>query len=44
MLNGLGLETGVSLAAVTEASAFIAERLDHRLPSKYFQASRSAGL
>jgi isopropylmalate/homocitrate/citramalate synthase len=46
MLDGLGLETGVSLSAVTEASAFIAERLDHRLPSKYFQASRgrSAGL
>ena len=42
MLDGLGLETGVSLAAVTEASAFIAERLDHRLPSKYFQASRGA--
>ena len=41
MLDGLGLETGVSLAAVTEASAFIAERLDHRLPSKYFQASLS---
>ncbi len=39
MLDGLGLETGVSLAAVTEASAFIAERLDHRLPSKYFQAT-----
>ena len=38
MLNGLGLETGVSLEAVIEASAFIAERLDHRLTSKYFQA------
>ena len=44
MLDGLGIETGVSLAAVTEASAFIAERLDHPLPSRYFQASRSAGL
>jgi hydroxymethylglutaryl-CoA lyase len=42
MLDGLGLETGVSLAAVTEASAFIAERLDHRLPSKYFQATHRA--
>jgi isopropylmalate/homocitrate/citramalate synthase len=40
MLNGLGLETGVSLEAVIEASAFIAERLDHRLTSKYFQATR----
>jgi hydroxymethylglutaryl-CoA lyase len=39
MLDGLGIETGVSLKAVTEASAFMAERLDHRLPSKYFQAT-----
>jgi hydroxymethylglutaryl-CoA lyase len=40
MLDGLGLETGVSLPAVIEASAFIAGRLDHRLPSRYFQAVR----
>jgi hydroxymethylglutaryl-CoA lyase len=40
MLDGLGIETGVSLKAVTEASAFMAERLDHRLPSRYFQAVR----
>jgi isopropylmalate/homocitrate/citramalate synthase len=39
MLDGLGIETGVSLAAVTEASAFIGQRLDHRLPSKYAQAA-----
>jgi hydroxymethylglutaryl-CoA lyase len=39
MLDGLGIKTGVSLKAVTEASAFMAERLDHRLPSKYFQAT-----
>jgi hydroxymethylglutaryl-CoA lyase len=39
MLDGLGIETGVTLTALTEASAFIAERLDHRLPSKYFQAT-----
>jgi isopropylmalate/homocitrate/citramalate synthase len=39
MLDGLGIETGVTLAAVTGASAFIAARLDHRLPSKYFQAT-----
>jgi isopropylmalate/homocitrate/citramalate synthase len=38
MLNGLGLETGVSLEAVIEASAFIAQRLAHPLTSKYFQA------
>ena len=30
MLDGMGIETGVSLAAVSEASAFIASRLDHR--------------
>jgi hydroxymethylglutaryl-CoA lyase len=39
MLNGLGMETGVSLAGVTDASAFIAARLDHRLPSRYAQAA-----
>jgi hydroxymethylglutaryl-CoA lyase len=38
MLNGLGMETGVSLPALSEASAFIASRLDHRLPSRYAQA------
>ncbi len=38
MLNGLGMETGVSLAGVSEASAFIAKRLNHRLPSRYAQA------
>jgi len=38
MLDGLGVETGVSLPMLSEASAFIAERLDHRLPSRYAQA------
>jgi hydroxymethylglutaryl-CoA lyase len=38
MLDGLGLETGVSLAGVTDASAFIASKIDHRLPSRYAQA------
>jgi hydroxymethylglutaryl-CoA lyase len=38
MLNGLGLETGVSLPALSEASRFIATRLDHPLPSRYAQA------
>jgi len=42
MLNGLGVETGVSLPALSEASAFIAQRLDHRLPSRYAQAIASA--
>lgn len=43
MLNGLGAETGVSLEAVTEASAFIAARLDHSLPSRYAQAAAASG-
>jgi isopropylmalate/homocitrate/citramalate synthase len=41
MLDGLGIETGVSLNAVTDASAFIESTLDHRLPSRYSQAIRS---
>ena len=43
MLDGLGMKTDVSLEGVIEASAFIAERLDHRLTSKYFQAARRTG-
>ncbi|HMD34591.1 MAG TPA: hydroxymethylglutaryl-CoA lyase [Vicinamibacterales bacterium] len=38
MLDGLGIETGVSLAALSEASAFIGAKIDHRLPSRYAQA------
>lgn len=41
MLNGVGVETGVSLSALAKASAFIQRQLDHALPSKYFQASGS---
>jgi hydroxymethylglutaryl-CoA lyase len=41
MLNGLGVATGVSLPALGDASAFIASRLDHPLPSRYAQAVRS---
>jgi hydroxymethylglutaryl-CoA lyase len=41
MLNGLGVETHVSLPALGDASAFIASRLDHPLPSRYVQAVRS---
>ena len=43
MLDGLGIETGVSLARLSEASAFIGQRLDHRLPSRYAQAVASRG-
>jgi len=42
MLDGLGAETGVVLSAVSEASAFIESRLDHRLPSRHFQAVRAS--
>jgi hydroxymethylglutaryl-CoA lyase len=38
MLNGLGIETGVDLDKVAEASRFIETRLDHKLPSRYLQA------
>jgi len=43
MLDGLGAETGVSLQAVTEASSFIESRLDHRLPSRHYQAVARSG-
>src|SRR5437899_3275119 len=39
MLDGLGIETGVSLAALGDASAFIAARIDHPLPSRFAQAA-----
>jgi hydroxymethylglutaryl-CoA lyase len=38
MLDGLGAVTGVSLGALSDASAFVASRLDHPLPSRYAQA------
>ena len=43
MLDGLGIETGVSLTALSAASAFIATKLDHRLPSRYAQAAAAKG-
>jgi len=41
MLDGMGIETGVSLTVLGQASAFIEAKLDHRLPSRVVQASRS---
>jgi hydroxymethylglutaryl-CoA lyase len=38
MLNGLGIDSGVSIDAVSAASRFIETRLDHKLPSRYLQA------
>jgi len=39
MLNGMGIETGVSLDKVVRASALLAAQLDHPLTSKYYQAA-----
>ena len=44
MLDGLGIETGVRLPAVIEASSFIEGRLDHELPSRVYQAARRSGV
>jgi hydroxymethylglutaryl-CoA lyase len=41
MLDGMEIETGVSLDALNRASAFIEPKLDHRLPSRFAQAVRS---
>jgi hydroxymethylglutaryl-CoA lyase len=41
MLNGLDCDTGVSLDALSDATAFIATKIDHRLPSRYAQAITS---
>ena len=40
MLDGLGIETGVDIGALTDASSFIESRLDHPLPSRYYRATR----
>jgi hydroxymethylglutaryl-CoA lyase len=42
MLDGLGIETGVDLAAVLEASRFIESRIGHALPSRYAEAVKAA--
>jgi hydroxymethylglutaryl-CoA lyase len=39
MLDGLGIATGVDLAALLRASAFIESRVGHPLPSRYYQAT-----
>jgi hydroxymethylglutaryl-CoA lyase len=38
MLNGLGIDSGVSVEAVASASRFIETKLDHKLPSRFLQA------
>ncbi|HEY0873433.1 MAG TPA: hydroxymethylglutaryl-CoA lyase [Vicinamibacterales bacterium] len=42
MLDGLGIETGVNLDAVVEASARIAGHVGHAPASRYFHAARAA--
>ena len=42
MLDGLGIETGVSLAAVVEASASLAAHVGHPPASRYFRAARAS--
>jgi isopropylmalate/homocitrate/citramalate synthase len=39
MLDGMGIETGVSLTKLSEASAWIGSKIDHPLPSKYALAA-----
>src|SRR5262245_50489362 len=38
MLDGLGIQTGVTLSGVVEASRFMAEKLGRRPPSRYLAA------
>jgi hydroxymethylglutaryl-CoA lyase len=38
MLNGLGIETGVSLDGVVAASRLLTQSIDHALPSRYLQS------
>lgn len=42
MLDGMGIETGVSLDGVVAATRLIARSLDHAPTSKYYQAATSA--
>lgn len=42
MLNGLGIETGINLGLVVEASARLAEHAGHAPVSRYFRAARAA--
>jgi hydroxymethylglutaryl-CoA lyase len=41
MLDGFGIETGVSLPALLEASRFIEPKVGHALPSRYYRAEAS---
>ena len=43
MLDGLGIETGVNIDRVADASRVIGTTLDHPLPSRYLAATAAAG-
>ncbi len=40
MLQGLGIQTGINLDALLDASAYIEAHVGHPLPSRYYQATR----
>jgi hydroxymethylglutaryl-CoA lyase len=42
MLDGLGIQTGVDIAALVDASAFIERRIGHLVPSRYFRATATS--
>jgi isopropylmalate/homocitrate/citramalate synthase len=42
MLNGLGIETGVDLNALVQASAFVEPKVGHLLASRYYRATVSS--
>jgi isopropylmalate/homocitrate/citramalate synthase len=42
MLDGLGIESGVDLGALLDASRFIESRLDHSLPSRFYRAAAAS--
>jgi hydroxymethylglutaryl-CoA lyase len=42
MLDGLGIDTGVSLAGLVGASTFIAAHVPGELPSRYLRAAQAA--
>jgi isopropylmalate/homocitrate/citramalate synthase len=44
MLHGMGVETGVDLDKVAQASRGLASRLGRALPSRYLQSVRGASL
>ena len=43
MLDGLGIETGVRLDGLLQASRFIEPLVGHQLPSRYYRAAASRG-